>query len=255
MKETVKGTTRHYVGVIGNFHYNDEDFEVKEDACGEYLHYIGNETDGSKIKIPPGIENTRFMFAGNNNLESCPDMPWTVRSANGMYMNCTKITKSTNYSKRITSIVSIHEGCTSLVDVEKIADSVIIADNAFKGCTSMIKCMLSLPAELKSAVSMFEDCTNLSQPPKIKDKIEFTDRMFANCLGLKTCPQLHAKCKSVNDMYLNCNQLRTVPSIPLEARRAILGIGDDVPVMITIKKTRKWNPNKKPKPGKKGKKK
>ena len=33
------------------------------------------------------------------------------------------------------------------------------------------------------------------------------------------------------------------------------GIGDDVPVMITIKKTRKWNPNKKPKPGKKGKKK
>ena len=49
-------------------------------------------------------------------------------------------------------------------------------------------------------------------------------RMFANCVKLKTAPQLHAQIENVDNMYLNCTNMVSVPSIPLEARKKILGM-------------------------------
>lgn len=60
---------KHYIGPLGDFDFDDEEFEVgileDNETCGTspydvaYLHYVGK---GTSVSLPKGCINTRFMF-------------------------------------------------------------------------------------------------------------------------------------------------------------------------------------------------
>ena len=79
---TDKGQITHYVGELGEFNYNDREFDFDKEG---YLRYIGEETDGREIKIPDGIKNCYGMFAWNETLEYPPVIPDSVENCFWMF--------------------------------------------------------------------------------------------------------------------------------------------------------------------------
>lgn len=84
---------QHCDDVIGVFDYDDTEFElniVPFDGIipgRTILHYIGKETDGSKIKIPEGITSIARMFVGSN-LKTPPLIPNSVTNMYGAFARC-----------------------------------------------------------------------------------------------------------------------------------------------------------------------
>lgn len=80
---------QHYKGNLGEFDYDDKEFQLCSFAgCwnnDHYLHYVGNETDGSKINIPVGIVNCESMFSGCKNLRTPPVIPEGVENCDYMF--------------------------------------------------------------------------------------------------------------------------------------------------------------------------
>ena len=63
---------QHYKGKLGEFDYDDKEFklEIDDEEC---LHYIGTETDGSKIKIPDGATRLIKIYKNQKNINKFID--------------------------------------------------------------------------------------------------------------------------------------------------------------------------------------
>ena len=85
---------QRYEGKLGKFEYDDTEFQyhtsegTPEALHFEFFHYIGSETDGSKIKIPDGMINCNKLFESNVHLETPPKIPEGVKNCDLMFHNC-----------------------------------------------------------------------------------------------------------------------------------------------------------------------
>lgn len=72
---------------LGCFMYDPNEFIPLSDG----VRYIGNETDGSKIKIPDGVVDMYYTFAYNESLVTPPVIPEGVENCTGMFKNCSSL--------------------------------------------------------------------------------------------------------------------------------------------------------------------
>lgn len=163
-----KGTIVHYEGYLGSFDYNTRDFEIayyETEVDGNKvsvptLHYIGDKgtslilssaakiTDGSKIKIPDGLKIGDYMFANDSAITSMPELPNTLESAHGMFMNCTGMT----------------EACSDALDTDgdiKMPSKLKDISWMFAGCSQMTQSFGDLGYEMLDARYAFADCKKL----------------------------------------------------------------------------------------------
>lgn len=108
---------KRYVGEEGTFSYDDEEFgfmdfnlETEEFAmhCEHKLHYIGSETDGSKmIVIPEGIIDCSCMFA-TRELQTPPMIPNSVEVCDFMFASCKDMRKAPQLPPRRHEAVQFH---------------------------------------------------------------------------------------------------------------------------------------------------
>lgn len=169
INDTQRGTIVHYEGYLGSFDYNTRDFEIayyETEVNGNKisvptLHYIGDEgvgvmgasgkvgiTDGSKIKIPEGLKNADYMFAGNQNITSMPELPDSIESAHGMFMDCTGMTKA----------------CGAALDADgniKMPSKLKDISWMFAGCSQMTQSFGDMGEEMLDARYAFADCKKL----------------------------------------------------------------------------------------------
>lgn len=98
----------HYEGILGTFDYNTNEWAIAEKKVkGEdgrsteipVLRYIGNETDGDKIKIPEGVKSLDYSFEGNTKLETVPKIPDSVTSAHASFMGCNHLKRACKSAK------------------------------------------------------------------------------------------------------------------------------------------------------------
>lgn len=97
----VDENTNHYIGELGSFDYNTDEWEVAErtavdsetgnESKSTVLRYVGDETDGKNIKIPEGVKNLDYAFENNKNLISAPEIPDSVESAFGAFKGCENV--------------------------------------------------------------------------------------------------------------------------------------------------------------------
>ena len=170
VNDTQRGTIVHYEGYLGSFDYNTRDFEIayyETEVNGNKisvptLHYIGDQgvdiidfssskvgiTDGSKINIPDGLIVGDYMFAGNQSITSMPELPDTIESAHGMFMNCTGMTEACNKSLDSDGNIKMP---SKLKDISWM----------FAGCTQMTHSFGDLGYEMLDARYAFADCKKL----------------------------------------------------------------------------------------------
>lgn len=174
----------HYKGALGEFNYNSEEFcvlyvepiepcffsnvydEPGHGGALECLHYIGWEKDGSKVTIPNGIKNCRYMFAGSD-LVTPPVIPDGVIDCTGMFA----------YSAALSA-------------TPVIPDSVEMCSEMFAYCMSLTA-GASIPANAKYCCRMYENCLYLTSASIVPDDV-CRCNMFRGCERL---PDYEELCK------------------------------------------------------------
>lgn len=202
-----KDGSMHYDGVLGTFDYDTSMFELhtvevpetEDFPAGQYevLRYIGDETDGNKIKIPEGITNTSLMFM-NSDITSMPKIPDGVESADSMF-----------------------SGCESLrVANQRFPKSLNSANFMFFGCMAMEKGPDVVPGTITDANFMFAGCENMKNIPKFTDGIESGEFMFSNCKSLNDTPKIPSSMREYSGMTYGCTGMDAKTDELNEARMA-----------------------------------
>ena len=130
---------KHYDGGehgIGVFDYG-EDFKIEKTNSGDRLFYIGNEPDGSKIRIPEGIKECEGMFSRNESLTTPPVIPSSVKACNYMFAYCKALKEAPEIPDGVLSCYGMFLGCESLTKKPKIPDSVWNTEEMFDECKNI----------------------------------------------------------------------------------------------------------------------
>lgn len=172
-------SVQSYNGSLGDFRYDDEVFRLCLDNDHEYLHYIGKETAGEKIKVPEGITDGSSMFE-NTDIVSQPELPDSLRSMRYMFAGCQNLQESGKIPDNVEDCHSAYSYCTHMKSAPVMPDSVICADYMYDGCREL-RNIPNISDNLKTADCMLANCDNLEQMPLIPDSVEHQDSIFLNC--------------------------------------------------------------------------
>lgn len=172
----------NYKGSLGSFQYDNKQFSVMIDEQGEYMHYIGTETDGSKIDVPKGLIEGRMLFE-DTDIVSQPELPKGLRSMDYMF-----------------------NGCSKMLSARNIPDTVVSCQSTYSYCKNMTNCP-HMPDSVKYADFMYDGCSSVEFPGRVSNNLETADCMYANCSALHCIPSIPSSVKRKDSIFLNCEDL------------------------------------------------
>lgn len=173
---------KHYSGELGEFDYDTREFELDG-----YLHYIGTEPDGSKIKIPDGVKKCNGMFADCKFLIKAPAIPDGVKDCTVMFKGCTSLIIAPEIPDSVKDCRFMFYNCESLTTPPVIPNGVENCDSMFSGCESLKKAPI-IPNSVKDCDMMFLGCHLLTKASEIPNGVKFCSYMFADCVSLTKAP-------------------------------------------------------------------
>lgn len=213
---------KHYNGVLGEFSYDSNQFAVlHSEEYGEHLKYIGDETDGSNINIPYGVQSCKGMFADNQKLITPPAIPDTVIDSESMFANCRNLKCITATGKNITIADRMYDCCFSL-DYDskrdgKLPDSIRSCEYMFNGCMNA-QCLPDVPDGAYFCNFMYAKCLSLKQAPKISKYVRECCGTFLECAGMTEPPVIPNNVIKCNQMFSGCTSLEKSPNVPFGVR-------------------------------------
>lgn len=113
----------------------------------------------------------------------------------------------------VTDMQSCFSGCTSLVQVSNIPDSVTNMDRCFYGCTKLEQ-VPNIPDGVTDMFCCFKDCTKLEHVPNIPDNVTNMYSCFNGCTKLEQVPELPDGVTNMRWCFNGCTKLERVPSLP-----------------------------------------
>lgn len=178
---------KEYSGPLGTFSYDDEKFQLSSDE--EFLHYIGKETDGSKIRVPEGLVDATNLFKGTN-IVSAPRLPESVTKADYTFMECDALVEPGVLPRGLKSARYGYSFCLELP---------VTPD---------------FPSELEDMTGMFDNCPKLREAKRLPPGLKAGDYCFSNCPALEGVMELPDGLERMDGMFLNCGSFGGVEAIP-----------------------------------------
>lgn len=141
--ETSEPKYTHYKGSLGDFDYDEREFQLGtvtnyDGKQCDYLAYIGRATEGKDIKIPNGINSTRFMFANNAEIKSGPDIPTSVADCSYMFAN-SSVQVPSYIPNGVVNATGMYRECKDLNTAPVVPESVKFTDDMFTGCKRSVE--------------------------------------------------------------------------------------------------------------------
>lgn len=209
---------KRYVGSHGDFIFDPDEFEVtamdseaSEFCCGGRSHiirYVGNETDGSKIRIPDGLTDGTCMFM-NTDITFMPKLPMSLKFGDAMFMG--------------TKLTSVYQGSVNPVTKRTVLPPGLRSTSfMFANCRDLEIGPMDVPPLVKNADFMFADCGRLVNTPRLSYGLRYGDAMFAGCHSLTEKPRKPSSMKSSESMTYDCPMIDAA-----EDRKAALRIQKD----------------------------
>ena len=132
-------------------------------------------------------------------------MPY-VTDMTGCFNGCTSLVQVSNIPDSITDMYSCFNGCTKLERVPNIPDSVTKMGSCFSGCTKLER-VPNIPDGVTKMGSCFNGCTKLEQIPNIPDSVTDMSFCFKGCTSLTSvtlkCEYLDGK---FNYAFSDCSR-------------------------------------------------
>ena len=113
----------------------------------------------------------------------------------------------------VTDMTGCFNGCTSLVQVPHIPDSVTDMRCCFKGCTKL-EHVPNIPDNVTDMSFCFYGCTKLEHVPNIPDSVTNMHSCFYGCTKLEHVPNIPNDVTDMSDCFSGCTKLVQVPNIP-----------------------------------------
>ena len=167
MKRKVVVFMKHYEGSLGKFDYDEKQFRVDD----RVLHYIGKETDGSKVIIPIGLNSLAWTFA-KSNLVTPPVMPDGVTNCYNAFRECKQLLKAPNIPASVTE-------CTFM----------------FYNCFRLKEATVCIPNKNRICRSMYCGCVSLENVDSLECS-DLTTGKYLDCFSLKLSKSQLAQLRS-----------------------------------------------------------
>ena len=113
----------------------------------------------------------------------------------------------------VTDMTGCFNGCTSLVQVSNIPDSITDMYSCFKGCTKLER-VPNIPNDVTDMSFCFSGCTKLEQVPNIPDSVTKMGYCFSGCTKLERVPNIPDSVTDMKWCFKGCTKLEHVPNIP-----------------------------------------
>ena len=113
----------------------------------------------------------------------------------------------------VTDMTNCFNGCTSLVQVPNIPNSVTDMSSCFGGCTKLER-VPNIPNSVTDMSWCFKDCTKLEQVPNLPDGVTNMSYCFKGCTKLEQVPNIPNSVTNMRYCFYGCTKLERVPNIP-----------------------------------------
>ena len=151
-------------------------------------------------------------------------MPY-VADMTSCFNGCTSLVQVSYIPDSVTDMNSCFNGCTKLEHVPNIPNSVTKMNFCFYGCTKL-EHVSNIPDGVTNMAGCFNGCTSLTSVPNLPDSVTDMRYCFSGCTKLEQVPNIP---DSVTDMYScfnGCTKLERVPNLPnsvMDMRRCFYG--------------------------------
>ncbi|QHX43016.1 leucine-rich repeat domain-containing protein [Treponema vincentii] len=109
----------------------------------------------------------------------------------------------------VTNMTGCFNGCTSLVQVSYIPDSVTDMKSCFKGCTNLVQ-VSNIPDSITDMWGCFAGCTNLEQVSNIPNSVKDMGSCFRGCTKLEHVPNIPDSVTNMGSCFYGCTSLTSV---------------------------------------------
>ena len=113
----------------------------------------------------------------------------------------------------VTDMTNCFSGCTSLVQVSYIPNSVTNMRKCFNGCTKLER-VPNIPNGVTNMWRCFNGCTNLERVPNIPNGVTNMSYCFNGCTNLEQVPNIPNSITDMAGCFSGCTKLERVPTIP-----------------------------------------
>lgn len=184
-----------------------EDCTIDEPTKMHYLKYIGKETDGSKIDIPPQLTSMCHMFEGTN-IQSMPTIPNTIVDMSCAFRNCQslEIDNKSFIPNTVRNMSFAFNNCKRIESMPRMGYQEELREGERKDGSKYVFKIYHGPTDLTGA---FAGCNNLRDVYKPLSGVIF-DYAFAGT-SIDHCPDFSRVSNwdlSVNHMCDSCPRLQ-----------------------------------------------
>ena len=139
-------------------------------------------------------------------------MPY-VTDMTGCFNGCTSLVQVSNIPNSVTDMYSCFKGCTKLVQVPNIPDSITDMWGCFAGCTNLER-VPNIPNGVTNMGHCFNGCTKLEHVPNIPNSVTNMSFCFSGCTKLERVPNIPDSVTNMGYCFNGCTKLVQVPNIP-----------------------------------------
>ena len=139
-------------------------------------------------------------------------MPY-VADMTSCFNGCTSLVQVSYIPDSVTDMNSCFNGCTKLEHVPNIPDGVTNMAGCFNGCTSLTS-VPNIPNSVTKMNFCFYGCTKLEHVSNIPDGVTNMAGCFNGCTSLTSVPNLPDSVTDMRYCFSGCTKLEQVPNIP-----------------------------------------
>ena len=139
-------------------------------------------------------------------------MPY-VADMTGCFNGCTSLVQVSYIPDSVTDMNSCFNGCTKLVQVPNIPNSVTNMSFCFNGCTKLEQ-VPNIPNGVTNMESCFYGCTKLERVPNIPNSVTDMSNCFNGCTSLVQVSNIPDSITNMWNCFEGCTKLEQVPNIP-----------------------------------------
>lgn len=204
----------------GNFFFTNAN--VENISIGQNVRFANNTMANmfsncvnlkSKINIPDGITNLRYILNGCRYFNHPVSIPNTVKDMYGMFNNCGSFNQLVEIPDGVKTIVNMFTGCYTYNKPVKIPNSVTHIDSFMSGCTNFNQ-PINIPNGVTNMPYAFQSCFNFNQPVNIPGTVENAWFVFSKCNNFNSPVDIAEGVKDIYGLFNSCIKFNQPVVIP-----------------------------------------
>ncbi|MFC1237899.1 leucine-rich repeat protein [Treponema vincentii] len=139
-------------------------------------------------------------------------MPY-VTDMKSCFNGCTSLVQVSDIPNSVTDMSYCFKDCTKLEQIPNIPNSVTDMSWCFNSCTSLVQ-VSDIPNSVTDMSSCFNGCTKLEQIPNIPNSVTDMRSCFSGCTKLEQIPNIPNSVTNMSFCFNGCTKLEQIPNIP-----------------------------------------